>query len=128
MDCPVVRLGGEVKEPTEHLTMAELLAVPLGRPPARSPIKNDKSKIRAARHVLTPELEWRHVCREDIEAALTLIEENEFSRQRRKQDTRAITELLTALKKAQTAKSRLPLLQACRFENICNRQTGVAFL
>jgi hypothetical protein len=120
-------LGGEVKEPTEHLTMAELLAVLLERLPEWPPIMNDESKIRAALHVLMPEPEWQHDCREDIEASLTLIEKNEFSWQRRKQDTRAIAQLLTALKKAQTAKARLPLLQARHFENICNLQAGIAF-
>jgi hypothetical protein len=120
-------LGGEVKEPTEHLTMAELLAVLLERLPEWPPIMNDESKIRAALDVLMPEPEWQHDCREDIEASLTLIEKNEFSRQRRKQDTRAIAQLLTALKKAQTAKARLPLLQARHFENICNIQAGIAF-
>jgi hypothetical protein len=35
--------------------------------------------------------------------------------------------LLTALKKAQTAKARLPLSQACQFEYVCNLQAGVAF-
>jgi len=116
-----------VKEPTKHLTMAELLALLLERLPERPPIKNDESKIRAALHVLMPEPEWRHECREDIEAALTLIEKSEFSRRRRKQDTSAIAPLLAALKKAQTAKARLPLLQACQFENVCNLQAGVAF-
>jgi hypothetical protein len=127
MDCPVVRLGGEVKEPTEHITMAELLALLLERLPEWPPIKNDESKIRAALHVLMPEPKWRHECREDIEAALTLIEKNEFFRRRRKQDTRAIAPLLAALKRAQTAKARLPLLQAGQFESVCNLQAGVAF-
>ena len=116
-----------MKEPTKHLTMAELLALLLERLPERPPIKNDESKIRAALHVLMPEPEWRHECREDIEAALTLIEKSEFSRRRRKQDTSAIAPLLAALKKAQTAKARLPLLQACQFENVCNLRAGVAF-
>jgi hypothetical protein len=114
-----------VKEPTEHLTMAELLAVPRERLPEWSPIKNDESKVRAALHVLMPEPEWRHDCCEDIEAALKLIEKNEFSRQRCKHDSRAITQLLTALKKAQTTKARLPLLQSCQFENVCSLQAGV---
>jgi hypothetical protein len=95
--------------------MAELLAVLLARLPEWSLIKNDESKIRAALPVLTPEPEWRPDCRADIEAALTPIENNEFSRQRRKQDTRAIAQLLTALKRTQTAKARLALLQACQF-------------
>jgi len=43
--CPI---GGEVKEPTEHLTTAELLAVLRERLPEWPPIKNDESKIRAA--------------------------------------------------------------------------------
>jgi hypothetical protein len=119
-------LGGDVKDPTEHLTMAELLALLFERLPEWPPIKNDESKIRAALHVLIPEPEWRHDCREDIKAALTLIEKNDFSR-RRKRDTRAIAQLLTALKKAQAAKARLPLPQACQFENVCNLQAGVAF-
>jgi len=55
-----------VKEPTEHLTMAKLLAVLRERLPEWPPIKNDESKIRAALQVLTPEPEWRHDCREDI--------------------------------------------------------------
>jgi hypothetical protein len=116
-----------VKEPTEHLTMAELLAVPRERLPEWPPIKNDESKVRAALHVLMPEPEWRHDCCEDIEAALKLIEKNEFSRQRCKHDSRAITQLPTALKKAQTTKARLPLLQSCQFENVCSLQAGVAF-
>jgi hypothetical protein len=69
-----------VKEPTEHLTMAELLALLLERLPGWPPIKNDKSKIRAALHVLMPEPKWLHECREDIEAELTLIEKSEFFR------------------------------------------------
>jgi hypothetical protein len=97
-------LGGEVKEPTEHLTMAELLAVLLERLPEWPPIMNDESKIRAALDVLMPEPEWQHDCREDIEASLTLIAKNEFSRQRRKQDTRAIAQLLTALKRLKPPK------------------------
>ena len=59
-----------MKEPTEHLTMAELLAVPRERLPEWPPIKNDESKVRAALHVLMPEPEWRHDCHEDLEAAL----------------------------------------------------------
>ena len=59
-----------MKEPTEHLAMAELLAVLRERLPEWPQIKNDESKIRTAPHVLTPEPEWRHDCREDIEAAL----------------------------------------------------------
>jgi hypothetical protein len=93
-----------VKEPTEHLTMAELLAVLRERLPEWPPIKNEESKVRAALHVLIPEPEWRHDCRENIEAALKLIEKNEFSRQRRKRDSRAITQLLTALKKARVGR------------------------
>ena len=116
-----------MKEPTEHLTMAELLAVPRERLPEWPPIKNDECKVRAALHVLMPEPEWRHDCCEDIEAALKLIEKNEFSRQRCKLDSRAITQLPTALKKAQTTKARLPLLQSCQFENVCSLQAGVAF-
>jgi hypothetical protein len=107
--------------------MAELLAVLRERLAEWPPIKNEESKVRAALHVLMPEPEWRHDCREDIEAALKLIEKNEFSRQRRKQDSRAITQLLTALKRAQTTKARLPSLQACHFEDVCNLQAGVAF-
>jgi hypothetical protein len=110
-----------VKEPTEHLTMAGLLAVRRERLPEWPPIKNGESKVRAALHVLMPEPEWRHDCREDIEATLKLIEKNEFSRQRREQDTRAITQLLAALKKARTT------IQACQFENVRNLQAGVAF-
>jgi hypothetical protein len=72
--------GAKVKEPTEHLTMAKLLALLLERLPEGPAIKNDESKIRAALHVLMPEPKWRHECREDIEAALTLIEKNEFFR------------------------------------------------
>jgi hypothetical protein len=106
--------------------MAELLALLLERLSEWPPIKNDEGKIRAALHVLMPEPEWRHDCREDIKAALTLIEKNDFSR-RRKRDTRAIVQLLTALKKAQAAKARLQLLQACQFDNVCNLQAGVAF-
>ena len=86
-----------MKEPTEHLTMAELLAVLRERLAEWPPIKNDESKIRAALHVLAPEPGWRPAYREDIDAALTLIEKSEFSRQRRQQDTRAIAQLLTAL-------------------------------
>ncbi len=48
-------MGGEVKEPTEHLTMAKSLAVLRERLPEWPPIKNDESKIRAALQVLTPE-------------------------------------------------------------------------
>ena len=44
-----------MKEPTEHLAMAELLAVLRERLPEWPQIKNDESKIRAAPHVLTPE-------------------------------------------------------------------------
>ena len=58
-----------MKEPAEHLTMAKLLAVLRERLPEWPQIKNE-SKIRAAPRVLTPEPEWRHDCREDIEAAL----------------------------------------------------------
>src|SRR5258708_22346741 len=43
--CPI---GGEVKEPTEHLTTAELLAVLRERLPEWPPIQNDESKIQAA--------------------------------------------------------------------------------
>jgi hypothetical protein len=107
--------------------MAELLAVLRERLAEWPPIKNEESKVRAALHVLIPEPEWRHDCRENIEAALKLIEKNEFSRQRCKHDSRAITQLPTALKKAQTTKARLPLLQSCQFENVCSLQAGVAF-
>ncbi len=44
-----------MKEPTEHLAMAELLAVLRERLPEWPQIKNDESKIRAALQVLTPE-------------------------------------------------------------------------
>jgi len=44
-----------VKEPTEHLTMAKLLAVLRERLPEWPPIKSDESKIRPALQVLTPE-------------------------------------------------------------------------
>jgi hypothetical protein len=47
-------MGGEVKEPTEHLTMAKSLVL-RERLPEWLPIKNDESKIRAALQVLTPE-------------------------------------------------------------------------
>jgi hypothetical protein len=116
-----------VNQPTEHLTMAQLLALLLERLPEWPPIKHDERKIRAALHVLMPEPEWRHDCREDMEAALKLIEKNEFSRQRRKQDSRAITQLLAALKKAQSAKAALVWLDARQFENVCNLQAGIAF-
>jgi hypothetical protein len=105
--------------------MAELLALLFERLPEWPPIKNDEGKIIAALHVLMPEPEWQHDCREDIEAALALIGKNEFSR-RRKRGTRPVAQLLTALKKAQAAKARLPLVQACQFENVCNLRAGVA--
>jgi hypothetical protein len=55
------------------------------------------------------------------------VEKNEFSRRRPKKDKRAIAQLLTALKKAQTVKGRPLLLEAREFENVCNLQAGVAF-
>jgi hypothetical protein len=97
--------------------MTELLALLLERLPEWPPIKNDEGKIRAALHVLIPEPEWRHDCREDIKAALTLIEENEFSR-RRKRDTRAIAQLLTALK---------PPKQDCRCLKPANLRTSATY-
>jgi hypothetical protein len=57
--CPD-RGGDEVNQPTEHLTLAQLLALLLERPS----IKHDERKIRAALHVLMPEPEWRHDCRQ----------------------------------------------------------------
>ena len=119
--------GDEVNQPTEHLTMAQLLALLLERLPEWPPIKHDERKIRAALHVLMPEPEWRHDCREDIEATLTLIEKNELSRRRPKQDQRATVKLLAALKKAQSAKAELAWLDARQFENVCNLQAGIAF-
>ena len=109
--------GDEVNQPTEHLSMAQLLALLLERLPEWPPIK----------HVLMPEPEWRHDCGEDIEATLTLIEKNELSRRRPKQDKRATAKLLAALKKAQSAKAELVWLDARQFESVCNLQAGIAF-
>jgi hypothetical protein len=126
-DRGLSRSGDEVNQPTEHLTMAQLLALLLERLPEWPPVKHDERKIRAALHVLMPEPEWRHVCREDIEATLTLIEKNELSRRRPKQHKRATAKLLAALKKAQNAKAELVWLDARQFENVCNLQAGIAF-
>jgi hypothetical protein len=119
--------GDQVNQPTGHLTMAQLLAVLLERLPEWPPIEHDEKKIRAALQVLIPEPEWQRDCRRDIETALTLIEKNELSRRRPEQNKRAIAQLLAALKKAQTAKAKLPSLQVRQFENVCNLQAGLAF-
>jgi hypothetical protein len=117
----------EVNQPTEHLTMAQLLAVLLERLPEGPAIKHNERKISAALQVLMPAPEWQHDCLKDIEATLTFLEKNELSRRRPRQDKRAIAQLLAALKKAQTAKTRLPRLDAREFENVCNLQAGIAF-
>ena len=44
----------EVNQPTEHPTMAQLLALLLERLPEWPPIKHDERKIRAALQVLMP--------------------------------------------------------------------------
>jgi hypothetical protein len=118
--------GDQVNQPTGHLTMAQLLAVLLERLPEWPPIEHDEKKIRAALEVLIREPEWQRGCRRDIETALTLIEKNELSRRRPEQNKRAIAQLLAALKKAQTAKAKLPWLQIRQFENVCNLQAGLA--
>jgi hypothetical protein len=102
--------------------MAQSLAVLLERPP----IEHHEKKIRSALQVLIPESEWLRDCRRDTETALTLIEKNELSRRRPEQNKGAIARLLAALKKAQTAKAKLPWLQVGQFENVCNLRAGLA--
>jgi hypothetical protein len=107
--------------------MAQLLVVLLERLPEWPAIKHNETKISAAVQVLMPAPEWQHDCRKDIEVTLTFLEKNELFRRRPRQDKRAIAQLLAALKRAQTAKTRLARLNARGFESVCNLQAGITF-
>jgi hypothetical protein len=91
------------------------------------PIIYDEKVIGDALKILTPKPEWREECLEDIKTAFNNIEHPSLFPTRSKPANKALAQLLAALKRAQTAKAKLPWLEASSFETACDLEAGIAF-